>query len=63
MGWGASAFTDISPRSARIAYRDTTRDLPGMIELIEMSEKLEAIYTRMYAASVGWDGTNPVRKA
>jgi hypothetical protein len=34
-----------------------------MIELIEMSERLEAIYTRMYAASVGWDGTNPVRKA
>lgn len=57
------AFTDISPRGARIAYFDTTRDLPGMIELIEMSERLEAIYTRMYLASVGWDGSDPVRQA
>ena len=43
-----------------IAYVDTTRDLPGMVE---MSERLEAIYTRMYLASVGWDGTDPVRRA
>ena len=57
------AFSDISPRGARIAYVDTTRDLPGMVELIEMSERLEAIYTRMYLASVGWDGSDPVRRA
>jgi hypothetical protein len=57
------AFSDVSPRGARIAYIDTLRDLPGMVELIEMSERLEAIYTRMYQASVGWDGTDPVRPA
>ena len=58
-----AAFTDISPRGARIAYVDTMRDLSGMVELIEMSERLEAIYTRMYLASVGWDGSDPVRRA
>jgi hypothetical protein len=57
------AFSDLSPRGARIAYMDTTRDLPGMLELIEMSPDLEGKYTRMHLASVGWDGSDPIRRA
>lgn len=58
-----AAFSDRSPRGYRIVYVDTTRDLPGMIELMERTPALEARYTEMYLASVGWDGTDPVRWA
>ena len=57
------AFSDRSPRGYRVVYMDTTRDLPGMIELMEMSPALEARYTEMYQASLGWDGSDPVRRA
>ena len=57
----ALAFSDISPRGARIAYMDSLSDIHGMIELIEMSDGLEAIYTSFQHASVGWDGTDPIR--
>lgn len=57
------AFSDRAPRGYRIAYMDTTRDLPGMIELMECTGLLEERYTEMHLASVGWDGTDPVRTA
>jgi hypothetical protein len=58
-----AAFSDRSPRGYRIVYVDTTRDLPGMIELMERTPSLEARYTEMYLASVGWDGSDPIRTA
>jgi hypothetical protein len=57
------AFSDRSPRGYRVVYVDTTRDLPGMIELMEATTALEARYTEMYLASVGWDGSDPIRRA
>ncbi|WP_199434767.1 VOC family protein [Qaidamihabitans albus] len=56
------AFSDTLPSGARVTYVDTTSVLPGMVELIEMSPKQEATYTRIYLASVGWDGTEAVRE-
>ena len=56
-----AAFSDRSPRGYRVVYVDTSRDLPGMIELMERTPALEARYTEMYLASVGWDGSDPVR--
>lgn len=56
------AFSDVSPRGSRIAYMDSTRAIHGMIELVEMSEGLEAVYTSIQHASVGWDGRDPVRR-
>lgn len=56
-----AAFTDRTPHGYRIAYMDTTRDLPGMIELVEFTESMEDRYTKMYLASVGWDGSDPIR--
>jgi hypothetical protein len=58
-----AAFTARSARGYRLAYMDTTRDLPGMIELIELTEGLEDRYTKMYQAALGWDGADPVRRA
>lgn len=45
----------------RAAYVDVP-GLPGMIELIECNDKVEALFTGLQQASVGWDGTAPVRR-
>jgi hypothetical protein len=55
------AFSDRSPRGVRIVYMDTGSDLPGMIEIIEITDALEDIYVEMYRASVDWDGSDPFR--
>jgi len=44
-----------------VGYVDTHGDLPGFIEVIENDAAMEQIFTRFYRASVGWDGTEPVR--
>ena len=33
-----------------------------MIELVEYTEAQEQVYTKVYAASVGWDGSDPIRR-
>ena len=58
-----AAFTARSSRGYRVAYMDTTRDLPGMVELIELTEALESRYADMYRAATDWDGSDPVRRA
>lgn len=45
----------------RVAYFDTTHVLPAMIEVIGMSPATEAMFTKYQQASVGWDGSDPVR--
>jgi Glyoxalase/Bleomycin resistance protein/Dioxygenase superfamily len=54
------AFSDISPRGVRVVYFDTTRDLPGMLEIIEMTTDVEEQYRRMYQAAKDWDGRHAV---
>jgi hypothetical protein len=49
------------PTGGRVAYVDTTAELPGYVELIEMDEATDVAFTRFYAASLGWDGSDPVR--
>jgi hypothetical protein len=44
-----------------VAYFDTRADLPGMVEVIKITPMMEAVFTAMQQASVGWDGSNPVR--
>jgi len=34
-----------------------------MVELIEFTPAQHRRYTAMYAAAVGWDGSDPVRRA
>ena len=56
------AFYDVLPVGSRIAYFDTTRDLPGMVELIEMNEAQERRYARLRAEALAWEGGDPVRR-
>jgi len=47
---------------ARAGYMDTTNVLPGMIELIEINDNVEALFKEMHDQAAGWDGhSNPVR--
>jgi hypothetical protein len=57
------AFSDRLPSGARVVYVDARPDLPGMIELVEHTEAQEQVYTQMYRASVGWDGSDPRRRS
>jgi hypothetical protein len=55
------AFSDRSPRGMRVAYMDKPGELPGMIELVEMTAVAEAAYNRCFEAAINWDGRNPLR--
>jgi hypothetical protein len=56
------AFADRLPSGSRVVYVDSTRDLPGMIELVEHTDAQERVYTDMYRAGIGWDGADPIRR-
>jgi hypothetical protein len=56
------AFSDRLPSGSRVIYVDATRDLPGMIELVEHTDAQERVYTSMYRAAIGWDGGDPIRR-
>jgi Glyoxalase/Bleomycin resistance protein/Dioxygenase superfamily len=49
------------PSGGRVAYMDTTKQLPGFVELIELGGAFEAVFSRFYCASIGWDGAEAVR--
>ncbi len=46
---------------ARAAYVDTSVELGGMIEVIEVTPAVEALFTHIYQSSVGWDGSAAIR--
>jgi Glyoxalase/Bleomycin resistance protein/Dioxygenase superfamily len=56
------AFSDRLPSGARVVYFDTTRDLPGMVELLEHTSEQEEVYAGFWRPSVDWDGSDPVRR-
>jgi hypothetical protein len=55
------AFSCKVPTGDRVGYVDTTADLPGMVELIEIGDGFEPTFNRFYGASIGWDGKDPIR--
>jgi Glyoxalase/Bleomycin resistance protein/Dioxygenase superfamily len=55
------AFECAVPTGGRVAYVDTTAELPGYLELIEMDPATDAAFTRFYAQSLAWDGSDPIR--
>lgn len=57
----ALAFFARVPTGGRVAYMDTTRDLPGMVELIELGAAFDEVFSRFYRETIGWDGREPVR--
>jgi hypothetical protein len=50
------AFSDFAPLGFRIVYFDTSRDLPGMLEIIEMNAAAEEGFHKMCQAARDWDG-------
>lgn len=60
-GGGTVAFEDVNPSGARIVYIDTGGELPGMVEIIEMTPSMQESYRRLHASSLDWDGTRPKR--
>jgi hypothetical protein len=58
---GELAFFARVPSGGRVAYMDTTAQLPGMVELIELGTDFEPMFTGFYRASLGWDGKLPLR--
>ncbi len=57
------AFSAAVPSGGRVVYFDPGGAIPGMIELIEADDGLDQMFGAIYQASVGWDGTDPVREA
>ncbi len=49
------------PSGGRVAYMDTTAQLAGFVELIELGEGFEPVFNRFYRETIGWDGKDPVR--
>lgn len=49
------------PSGGRVAYMDTTAQLPGFVELIELGGEFEPLFNSFYRATIGWDGKDPVR--
>jgi len=55
------AFICAVPSGGRVAYMDTTRELPGYVELIELGGAFDPVFSRFYRESIGWDGRDPIR--
>jgi hypothetical protein len=55
------AFHARVPTGGRVAYMDTTRDLPGMVEVIELGASFDPVFSRFYRATIGWEGDEAVR--
>lgn len=55
------ALYGVAGVGARAAYMDTYDSLGGMIELIEMTSKVDEFFGLLHSASVGWDGRDPIR--
>ena len=55
------AFIARVPSGGRVAYMDTTAQLPGFVELIELGGAFEPVFNSFYRATIGWDGKDPVR--
>jgi len=55
------AFRAGVPTGGSVGYMDTKGALPGFVELIELSDVMEQVFTGFYAASLGWDGSDPIR--
>ena len=54
-------LTGTAAVGARAAYVDTTSQLGGMIEVIELKDPVEALFSTIRDASESWDGSAPVR--
>ena len=57
----ALSFHAAVPTGGAVAYMDDGRNDPGMVELIPATSGMDETFTRFWRASLGWDGSDPVR--
>ncbi len=57
----ALAFLAGVPSGGSVAYMDTTAEMPGYVEFIELGEGFDAVFGRFYRESQNWDGKDPIR--
>jgi len=55
------AFRAGVPTGGAVAYLDNGVNDPGFLELIPATPGMDEVFTRFWAASQNWDGTQPVR--
>ncbi len=55
------AFGADVPTGGRVAYLEGGEANPGFLELIPVTEGMDATFTRFWRASLDWDGTEPIR--
>ena len=55
------AFHAGVPTGGAVAYLDNGENDPGFLELIPATPGMDDVFTRFWAASQNWDGSNPVR--
>jgi hypothetical protein len=55
-------FEDLLATGARVVYVDPSGDLPGMIEIVELTPAQEQRFAEFHAAANNWDGSNPIRR-
>ncbi len=57
----AVAFRAGVPTGGAVAYLDNGVNDPGFLELIPGNAGMDEVFTRFWAASVNWDGKDPIR--
>lgn len=57
------AFSGNVKTGGRFAYMDSFDALGGMVELIDFPENVKNLFEGLHAASIDWDGSDPVRQA
>jgi hypothetical protein len=55
------AFKASVPTGGHVAYMDLGPSQPGFLELAAATPGFEEMFGRFHQASVGWDGSDPVR--
>lgn len=55
------AYESVLPTGARLAYFNSQAEIGGMLELVEINDAQEAVYTNVFRAAQGWDGSEPLR--
>jgi hypothetical protein len=60
---GIPVVLELESPTIRLAYLETDVDFPGtMVEIMEPSREMAALFDQIKAASVNWDGSDPVRR-
>ena len=60
-GEGFEAVYEAEVPGGRVSFFDTTKQLSGMVEIVQRTDALVEMFEGYRASSIGWDGAHPVR--